>query len=244
MVQFTEQTPLEAKRFLEERGIAVRPPSRHVERRQAMTSYSTEQESFWAGDFGTEYTDRNRGALLHAGNLSFFSKIVEHTRDVTSVLELGANRGMNLQALKALLPEANLAGVEINAEAAQILEIAGFKAYQGSILDFQIDHVRDLTFTKGVLIHINPDALPKVYDLLHAASKRYVLVAEYYNPVPVEVTYRGHMGKLFKRDFAGELLERHKDLRLVEYGFLYRRDPVFPQDDITWFLMEKTPATT
>ena len=207
-----------------------------------MTSYSTEQESFWAGDFGKEYTDRNQGAQLHAGNLSFFSKIVERTRDVKSVLELGANRGMNLQALKTLLPGAELAGIEINAEAAKILESAGFKSYQGSILDFQIDQTRDLTFTKGVLIHINPDALPKVYDLLHAASKRYVLVAEYYNPAPMEISYRGHTGKLFKRDFAGELMERHKDLRLVEYGFLYRRDPVFPQDDITWFLMEKTTA--
>jgi len=205
-----------------------------------MSTYSTEQESFWAGDFGREYTERNQSAQLHAGNLSFFAKIVERTRDVRSVLELGANRGMNLQALKTLLPGAELGGIEINPEAARILASGGFKVYPGSILDFEVDKTRDLTFTKGVLIHINPDALPKVYDLLHAASKRYVLVAEYYNPAPVEISYRGHSGKLFKRDFAGELLERHKDLRLVDYGFLYRRDPVFPQDDITWFLMEKT----
>lgn len=207
-----------------------------------MTSYQTEQESFWAGGFGKDYTERNQGAQLHAGNLAFFSKIVERVRGVKSVLELGANRGMNLQALRTLIPDSDLAGIEINPEAAQILETSGFKAYRGSILDFQLDEQRDLTFTKGVLIHINPDALPKVYDLLHAAAKRYVLVAEYYNPAPVEISYRGHTGKLFKRDFAGELMERHKDLRLVEYGFLYRRDPVFPQDDITWFLMEKTPT--
>jgi spore coat polysaccharide biosynthesis protein SpsF len=25
----------------------------------------------------------------------------------------------------------------------------------------------------------------------------------------------------------------------VDYGFAYRRDPNFPQDDITWFLLEK-----
>ena len=24
-----------------------------------------------------------------------------------------------------------------------------------------------------------------------------------------------------------------------DYGFAYKRDPKFPQDDITWFLMEK-----
>jgi spore coat polysaccharide biosynthesis protein SpsF len=44
---------------------------------------------------------------------------------------------------------------------------------------------------------------------------------------------------LFKRDFAGEMLEQFADLRLIDYGFAYRRDPAFPQDDITWFLMEK-----
>jgi hypothetical protein len=43
----------------------------------------------------------------------------------------------------------------------------------------------------------------------------------------------------FKRDFAGEIMDRFPDLRLVDYGFVYHRDPQFPQDDFTWFLMEK-----
>ena len=49
----------------------------------------------------------------------------------------------------------------------------------------------DLTFTVGVLIHIVPASDP-VYDHLHAGSRRYIAVAEYYNPTPVEVPYRGH----------------------------------------------------
>jgi len=65
------------------------------------------------------------------------------------------------------------------------------------------------------------------------------LVAEYYNPTPVSVTYRGHQDRLFKRDFSGELLDRFKDLRLIDYGFAYSRDPNHPQDDISWFLLEK-----
>jgi hypothetical protein len=28
-------------------------------------------------------------------------------------------------------------------------------------------------------------------------------------------------------------------MHLCDYGFVYHRDPLFPQDDITWFLMEK-----
>jgi spore coat polysaccharide biosynthesis protein SpsF len=91
-----------------------------------------------------------------------------------------------------------------------------------------------------VLIHINPDSLPGVYDRLYRSSKRYICVAEYYNPSPVQVLYRGFTEKLFKRDFAGEMLDRFPDLRLVDYAFAYHRDPNFGQDDITWFLLEKT----
>jgi len=28
-------------------------------------------------------------------------------------------------------------------------------------------------------------------------------------------------------------------MRLIDYGFAYRHDPNFPQDDITWFLLER-----
>ena len=107
-----------------------------------------------------------------------------------------------------------------------------------SILE-EINLAADLTFTKGVLIHIQPENLPVVYDNLYRNSIRYVLVAEYYDPKPVTLKYRGHDNKMFKRDFAGELLDKYQDLRLLVYGFCYHRDPSFPQDDISWFLMEK-----
>ena len=81
--------------------------------------------------------------------------------------------------------------------------------------------------------------LDVVYSKLYAASKRYILVCEYYNPAPVTINYRGHDDRLFKRDFAGELMEKYSDLELVDYGFCYKRDPAFPQDDVTWFLLEK-----
>jgi pseudaminic acid biosynthesis-associated methylase len=208
-----------------------------------MSGYVTEQERFWAGAFGAEYTERNQGPALLAANLSFFGRVLASTRDVTRVLELGANRGMNLIALRSLLPSAALEAVEINEEAVAVLKKEGFKTHQGSLLDFRpAAEAFDLTFTKGVLIHIAPEELPRAYDVLHASSRRYVLVAEYYNPSPMELPYRGHAAKLFKRDFAGELMDRHPDLQLIDYGFLYRRDPVFAQDDISWFLMEKRSA--
>ncbi len=204
-------------------------------------TYKTEQEDFWAGQFGNEYAQRNQGMQWVASNCALFSKVLEHTSSVQSVIEFGANIGLNLMALRQLLPEAELSAVEINQHAVDKLrQIANLKVYHASLLDFQPDYGRDFVFIKGVLIHINPDLLPQVYDLLYQASKRYICIAEYYNPSPVEIPYRGHSGKLFKRDFAGDFMDRFKSVRLVKYGFVYHRDTLFPQDDITWFLFEKS----
>jgi spore coat polysaccharide biosynthesis protein SpsF len=148
---------------------------------------------------------------------------------------------MNLRALRRLLPNCELAGVEINQAAAEKLKEWGeAQVYLDSILEVELDRKFDLTFTKGVLIHINPDYLDQVYRRLYDYSSKYICVAEYYNPTPVELSYRGHSGRLFKRDFAGEILQRYQDLELVDYGFVYHKDPVFPQDDISWFLLKKT----
>ncbi len=201
----------------------------------------TEQENFWAGTFGDEYVERNTGEAWIATNSALFAKILSRTKGVDSIIEFGANIGLNLRALRRLLPGAELATVEINPKAVAILKEWGeAEVCQGSILEFEPTRQYALSFTKGVLIHINPDMLDKVYDRLYRASRRYICVAEYYNPTPVTIPYRGHDDRLFKRDFAGELLERFHDLHLVDYGFVYRRDPNFPQDDLSWFLLEKS----
>ena len=204
-------------------------------------TFKTDQEAFWAGEFGTDYIQRNQGNALLASNLDFFARALRAARGVKTAIEFGANIGMNLKALKLLHPTQEQHGIEINADAARQLAqvISAGHVYQTSILDFQPGQIWDLVLIKGVLIHINPDALPQVYEKLVAASGRDLLVAEYYNPAPVAIAYRGHADRLFKRDFAGEIMDRHPQMQLVDYGFAYRRDPSFPQDDITWFLMEK-----
>ena len=203
--------------------------------------FETDQEAFWAGNFGTEYIARNNSQQLLAANLNLFSKALRTAAPIKSCLEFGANIGLNLKSLSLLYPGIELSAVEINAAAVSELSklIKLEDIFQGSILDFSPNKQVDLALVKGVLIHINPEKLPAVYDSIVSASSRYVLVAEYYNPVPVSIAYRGHTDRLFKRDFAGEIMERHPELRLIDYGFCYRRDPAFPQDDISWFLMER-----
>jgi pseudaminic acid biosynthesis-associated methylase len=204
-------------------------------------TFKTEQEAFWAGQFGSDYAARNQGSGLLAANLKFFAQALDHAHGMQSCIEFGANIGMNLRALQLLYPGMKCEGIEINPDAAAKLgEVIGAEnVHHRSILEFEPTGTRDLVLIKGVLIHINPDALGAVYDKLAASAGRYLLVAEYYNPSPVAVTYRGHQDRLFKRDFAGEIMERHPALRLRDYGFAYRRNPDFPQDDITWFLLEK-----
>ncbi len=204
-------------------------------------AYKTEQEKFWAEEFGTSYIERNQGDKLLASNLNFFVKALKQAGSISSCREFGANIGMNMKALKLLFPEIALKGIEINSEAAKELKkvVGDDNVFNGSIFEANVEQKVQLSLIKGVLIHINPDMLPLVYEKLYNSSSKYILIAEYYNPSPVTIAYRGHQDRLFKRDFAGEFLKKFPDTELVDYGFAYRNDPAFPQDDITWFLIKK-----
>lgn len=203
-------------------------------------SQMNEQETFWAGNFGDEYALRNTGSALVASNLCLFARILEHAQKVHSVVEFGANIGLNLDALHMLLPKASVEAIEINAKATEELaRRAWVRTHNCSILEWVPAQQYDLVLCKGVLIHINPEQLSSIYDKLYASTCRYICIAEYFNPSPVAMTYRGHADKLFKRDFAGELLQRYEDLVVTDHGFASRRNPNFPQDDINWFLLEK-----
>ena len=201
----------------------------------------TAQEDFWAGEFGTAYAARNAGDQLLASRVRFLSQALRRAGPIRSCLELGANIGTNLRAMRLLYPDAALKAVEINPAAAQQLGamIGPDNVNLTSIQDYTAAEQFDLVLLRGVLIHVAPETLAAVYDTIHRASARLILLAEYYNPTPVSVPYRGHADRLFKRDFAGELLDQHTDLALCDYGFVYHRDPAFPQDDVTWFLIEK-----
>jgi pseudaminic acid biosynthesis-associated methylase len=201
---------------------------------------TTEQEEFWKGSFGAEYTERNVGLDYETSIVAFFRNALRRAYDIRSIFEIGTNRGLNLDALSTIVPHAKLAGIEINESAAKIVRERHSGVILGSINSAAIDAAAkyDLVFTKGVLIHIAPSELTNIYRRMRELSARYVLIAEYYNPTPVAIEYRGHKNKLFKRDFAGEFIDE-TGFRLIDYGFAYRRDPVSPDDDINWFLMER-----
>lgn len=203
-------------------------------------NYLTEQENFWAGSFGDDYISRNESGALLYSKVAMWSQMLKSANRVKSIKELGCNIGLNLKALHHLNPSYDLSGVEINEIAAhQATELGIGSITCGTITELLEGEKVDLTFTAAVLIHINPEKLDQVYQNLVNLSNRYVLVAEYYNPTPTDVVYRGHSERLFKRDFAGDLIDSY-GLNLVDYGFWYKRDNVAQEfGDVSWFLLEK-----
>ena len=206
-----------------------------------INAFQTEQEDFWAGEFGNEYIDRNKHPKMFSAYVTIWSKIICRTSNIKSAIEFGSNVGYNLKAIHTLLPNIDISCVEINKKAVTYLKKLKFldTIYNDSILNFKPEKKYNLSFTRGVLIHIDPDKLNICYDLLYKSSDKYILIFEYYNPQPVEVLYRGNAKRLFKRDFAGEIMDKFSDLKLIDYGFTYHRDPNFCFGDSNWFLLKK-----
>ena len=192
------------------------------------------QEKFWSGSFGDSYSRRNTGRVEN--NIKFFKKALASVDSLSSVIEFGANIGENLQAITSIYNVSEVVGVEINELAINELKNHCTQVFQGSLLEFYSDKRADLTFTKGVLIHINPKDLPRAYEKLFKFSKKYILIAEYFSTKPQAIEYRGHSGRLWKRDFCQDMMNLYPDLKLIDYGFSYHTDG---QDDLNFFLMEK-----
>jgi pseudaminic acid biosynthesis-associated methylase len=202
----------------------------------------------WRGSFGADYMKRNAaseetfreiarayGRILDTGGI---------TRELGSVLEVGANIGLKLAGLRRLLgPLVRLSALEPNPAAcatlreakelglAEVLESDAYKIPAP-------DDSYDLVFTNGVLIHVPPDRLPTVMREICRVSRKYVLCTEYFARTPTEIVYRGEAGMLWKRDFGRTYLETCPQLRPMNYGFLWEHE--FAHfDDLNWWLFTK-----
>jgi pseudaminic acid biosynthesis-associated methylase len=202
------------------------------------------QTDFWRGEFGDAYTDRNTASATEIqARLALWSEILSHTISAppASILEVGANLGINLRALR-LLSSARRLAVEPNEKARGFLVQDGIVAAAdvrdglASAIDFP-DGIADLAFTCGVLIHIHPDQLSASLREIHRCAKRWIGCIEYFSDKPQMIPYRGHDDRLFKRDFGDLWLETCRDLRVVAYGFAWKR--VTGLDNLTWWLFEK-----
>lgn len=194
----------------------------------------TGQLADWSAGFGDAYTERN--VIDWRERVAGFATVLADL-PVASALEVGCNRGHNLQALKHLLPDATITGIEPNGQARAIAVSAGCDARPGDAYALPVaDGAYDLVFTAGVLIHVALADLPRALDEIHRAAGRWVLAVEYFAPTETAIPYRGRDDLLWKRDFRDHYRRRFPDLALVREGYL-AADSGF--DRCHWWLFEK-----
>ena len=192
------------------------------------------QEQWWTSLEGDKYTQRNSRAGEE--RMKMWREILGALpHQPVSILEVGANIGLNLDALRALLPEAGLIGLEPNETARQQIH---FEALDGTAQDIPLPPASvDMVFSCGVLIHVPPNELGAACDEIHRVASKYIVCIEYFADQPEEVRYRGQDGLLWKRDFGRFYLERFPNLRVLDYGFFWR--PATGLDNLTYFVFEK-----
>lgn len=175
-----------------------------------------ETVDFWAGEFGTAYTSRNRPKWQD--RVPFWRQVVEST-EAASFLDVGTNAGWNLLALRSLSPEHVMSGVDVNKDALTQAANEGLDVVEGradQVVELFGPDCADMVITSGVLIHIAPEDLTAAMTAIKNASRRWVVAVEYEADTAQEIEYRGHKGRLWKRPY-GKLYEA-LGLSLVEYG--------------------------
>lgn len=185
----------------------------------------------WDGDFGNEYTKRNRVAWQK--RLPFFETILSATA-ARSIFEVGCNAGFNLLALRHIDETLRLSGCDVNGTALREARAQDLNVSLQALGELRDEERYDLVFSAGVLIHIPPDDLPVAMQAIVNASRCYVLAVEYEDSAEKEIVYRGHAGALWKRPF-GKLYEA-MGLKVIQTGALSKDDGF---DDCTYWLCEK-----
>lgn len=204
----------------------------------------TEQLKFWRGDFGNAYTDRNSSEAAHLrARVAMWAPIMACLVGTPprSILEVGANIGNNLRALRQLT-DAEFFALEPNKKARAILVEEGVvpaaNVRDGFAASIDLaDGAVDMAFTSGVLIHIHPDDLEASCREIHRVAARHIACVEYFADKPEEIEYRGHTERLFKRDFGGYWLDLFPEMETVAYGFAWKR--LTGLDNLTWWVFRK-----
>jgi pseudaminic acid biosynthesis-associated methylase len=195
---------------------------------------TTDQVKVWTGQFGRDYTERNRFAGDAAFN-DFYVKRYGAPRDQVfsewlsalprnaKILEVGANIGNQLRCMQRI-GFSRLYGVEIQRhcvdESRRLYE--GLDIIEGSGFDIPFkDNWFDLVFTNNVLIHIAPADLPGMLKEIHRVSGGRVMGFEYFAPELTEIPYRGKSNLLWKADYA-KLYRQHCPGLTVEREQLFK----------------------
>lgn len=219
---------------------------------------TTKELKLWEGEFGDDYITRNQitnDTIEARANLwtNILNVVYTGTFIPTplslNVLEIGAGNGTNLLAIDDIFKKAitngasinyNLIAVEPNEKAKKVLkqqdinnlEIIGDNAF--NIL--AKNHVFDISFTSGVLIHINPkDLLPAMKEI-YRVTKKTIICIEYFSPELRLEKYQNKDELMWLNDYGSIWLDNFP-LRCLGFGFAWKK--LTKLDNVTWQVFEK-----
>lgn len=190
----------------------------------------------WTGAFGNAYTRRNRTTTVDARAEIWRLHIPD---ECESVLEVGANIGRNLEAIRQH-HDCELYACEPNDMARQELSEWMPATHITACFADDIrwrDEIADLVFTCGVLIHVPPDKLLPSMREIHRCAKHWIITAEYFSPTEEMIPYRGTKDTLWRRDYGGLWLDNFHDLHCVSCMFAWKR--LTGLDNLTFWMFEK-----
>jgi len=187
----------------------------------------SDTKQFWEGEFGDQYTARNR--VDWRARIPFWDKIIQKT-GARSAMELGCNAGWNLLAMREVKKDIELSGTDVNMNALEEAAEEGLAVFPFPETISEFPH--ELVFSVGVLIHVAPEELIATMRRIVDASTKYVLAVEYESDQEEEIEYRGHTGKLWRRPYGK--LYQEMGLTLVESG-----DAGEGFDKCTYWLLRK-----
>ena len=173
----------------------------------------------WSGEFGDRYTERNAASAdAVRGRTRVWAEVFRRMAGdmPKSVLEVGPNVGLNIQGMRALA-DLDFWGLEPNPTARERLTADGVLPADRVLTGFGheiplADGAVELSFTAGVLIHVDPSLLAQTMREVHRVSSKYVLCSEYFSPKAETIPYRGESDHLFKNDFGSLYLDQFPDL--------------------------------
>ena len=194
----------------------------------------------WENKFGDAYTERKLMVHKSEGKsrATFWRNLFQMVPEVQTVLEIGCNAGINLEAIFEVNNKLQIIGIEPNKYALhKAIEISNdrYSVLNGNVYNLPRDLKSDMIFTCTVLIHISPNDLISALNNIYKASNSYILIMEYYWPTVKEIEYRGLKDVLWKQDYGAVFLQNF-NVDLMETGYLDARDGF---DRVTWWLFKK-----
>jgi hypothetical protein len=190
---------------------------------------------FWRDRLRSDYFAHTLGPEQVAKSESLARALVEYAADTTSLHEIGVGGGRNILYLLRALPDLQVSGNDLDREHTfKFMDPAVREALdftQQDTLSFLRDAVSsgrqvDALLTSDHLIHLPPEAIPEVLDLLQRHARRTILFHEGVrrSPTRTDDFWWAHDYAALERDFEVVHEEQPTDERFAEYVLrVYRR---------------------